>query len=84
MADRPIIKAYFKVEVDGVDYGQFVSVGGHGSGSEEDVEDIGKIDKNLLKVDKGKYDTAKLVHKRIMENGGARKYKKRRYHRNLP
>ncbi|GHV59509.1 hypothetical protein AGMMS49579_27090 [Spirochaetia bacterium] len=62
MADySPTTKTYFKVEVDGIDYGNFVSVSGLGATAEVS-DDMGGMDKNPRKVvGKVKYDTVKLV-----------------------
>ena len=62
MADYlPTTKAYFKVEVDGIDYGNFVSISGLGATAEVS-DDMGGMDKNPRKVvGKVKYDTVKLV-----------------------
>ena len=62
MADYlPTTKAYFKVEVDGIDYGNFVSISGLGATAEVS-DDRGGMDKNPRKVvGKVKYDTVKLV-----------------------
>lgn len=54
-------KSYFKVEVDGIDYGNFVSVSGLGATAEVS-DDMGGMDKNPRKVvGKVKYDTVKMV-----------------------
>lgn len=62
MADYlPTTKAYFKVEIDGIDYGNFVSISGLGATAEVS-DDMGGMDKNPRKVvGKVKYDTVKLV-----------------------
>ena len=62
MADYlPTTRAYFKVEIDGIDYGNFVSISGLGA-TEEIADDMGGMDKNLRKVvGKVKYDTVKMV-----------------------
>ena len=61
MAYTPTTKTYFKVEVDGVDYGNFVSVSGLGATAEVS-DDMGGMDKNPRKVvGKVKYETVKLV-----------------------
>ncbi len=62
MADySPTTKTYFKVEVDGIDYGNFVSVSGLGATAEVS-DDMGGMDKNPRKVvGKVKYDTVKMV-----------------------
>ena len=58
---NPTTKTYFKVEVDGIDYGNFVSVSGLGA-SAEVSDDMGGMDKNPRKVvGKVKYDTVKMV-----------------------
>jgi phage tail-like protein len=57
----PTTKTYFKVEIDGIDYGNFVSVSGMGAGAEVS-DDMGGMDKNPRKVvGKVKYETVKLV-----------------------
>ena len=62
MADYlPTTKTYFKVEIDGIDYGNFVSVSGLGATAEV-ADDMGGMDNNPSKiVGKVKYDTVKLV-----------------------
>jgi phage tail-like protein len=62
MADyNPTTKTYFKVEVDGIDYGNFVSVSGLGAAAEVS-DDMGGMDKNPRKVvGKVKYETVKMV-----------------------
>ena len=61
MAYSPTTKTYFKVEVDGVDFGNFVSVSGLGATAEVS-DDMGGMDKNPRKVvGKVKYETVKLV-----------------------
>lgn len=62
MADyNPTTRAYFKVELDGIDYGNFTSVSGLGA-SAEVSDDMGGLDKNPRKVvGKVKYDTVTLV-----------------------
>jgi phage tail-like protein len=62
MADyMPTTKAYFKVEIDGIEYGNFLSVSGLGANAEVS-DDMGGLDKNPRKVvGKVKYDTVKLV-----------------------
>lgn len=57
----PTTKAYFKVEIDGIDYGNFVSISGLGA-SAEIADDMGGMDKNPRKVvGKVKYDVVKMV-----------------------
>ena len=62
MADYlPTTKAYFKVEIDGIDYGNFVSISGLGATAEV-ADDMGGMDKNTRKVvGKVKYDTVKMT-----------------------
>jgi phage tail-like protein len=61
MAYTPTTKAYFKVEVDGIDFGNFISVSGLGATAEVS-DDMGGMDKNPRKVvGKVKYDTVVLV-----------------------
>jgi phage tail-like protein len=62
MADyMPTTKAYFKVEIDGIEYGNFLSVSGLGANAEVS-DDMGGLDKNPRKVvGKVKYDTVKLM-----------------------
>ena len=62
MADYlPTTKAYFKVEIDGIDYGNFVSISGLGATAEV-ADDMGGMDKNPRKVvGKVKYDTVKMT-----------------------
>lgn len=62
MADyKTTTKTYFKVEIDGIDYGNFVSVSGLGANAEVS-DDMGGMDKNPRKVvGKVKYDTVKLT-----------------------
>ena len=62
MADYlPTTRAYFKVEIDGIDYGNFVSISGLGA-TAEIADDMGGMDKNPRKVvGKVKYDTVKMV-----------------------
>ena len=62
MADYlPTNKAYFRVEIDGASYGNFVSVTGLGATAEV-ADDMGGLDKNPRKViGKVKYDTVTLV-----------------------
>jgi len=57
----PTTKTYFKVEVDGIDFGNFTSVSGLGAKAEVS-DDMGGMDKNPRKVvGKVKYDTLVLV-----------------------
>ena len=62
MADYlPTAKAYFKVEIDGIDYGNFVSISGLGATAEV-ADDMGGMDKNPRKVvGKVKYVTVKMT-----------------------
>jgi phage tail-like protein len=61
MAYTPTMKTNFKVEVDGVDYGNFISVTGLGA-SADITDDIGGIDKNARKIPgKVKYETVTLT-----------------------
>jgi len=61
MAYIPTTKAYFKVEVDGIDFGNFVSVTGLGATAEVS-DDMGGMDKNPRKVvGKVKYETVTLT-----------------------
>lgn len=61
MAYVPTTKTYFKVEVDGIDFGNFISVSGLGATAEVS-NDIGGMDKNPRKVvGKVKYETLTLV-----------------------
>ena len=54
-------KTNFKVEIDGIDYGNFTSVSGLGA-TAEIMDDIGGMDRNARKVPgKVKYETIKLV-----------------------
>ncbi len=57
MADYvPTMKTNFKVEIDGVDYGNFTSVTGLGA-TAEITDDIGGVDRNARKIPgKVKYD----------------------------
>ncbi len=56
----PTTKTYFKVEIDGIEYGNFIAVSGLGSTAEVS-DDMGGMDKNPRKVvGKVKYDTVKL------------------------
>jgi phage tail-like protein len=55
------MKANFKVEIDGIDYGNFVSVTGLGATADV-VDDIGGMDKNARKIPgKIKYETMVLT-----------------------
>ena len=62
MADySPTMKTNFKVEIDGVDYGNFTSVSGLGA-TAEITDDIGGIDRNARKIPgKVKYETVGLT-----------------------
>jgi len=61
MAYVPTTKTYFKVEVDGIDFGNFISVSGLGATAEVS-DDMGGMDKNPRKVvGKVKYETLTLV-----------------------
>jgi phage tail-like protein len=61
MSYIPTTKTYFKVEVDGIDFGNFVSVSGLGATAEVS-DDMGGMDKTPRKVvGKVKYDTLTLV-----------------------
>jgi phage tail-like protein len=62
MADyRPLMKTNFKVEIDGIDYGNFVAVVGLGA-TADITDDIGGMDKNAKKVPgKVKYETVVLT-----------------------
>jgi len=61
MSYFPTTKTYFKVEVDGVDFGNFVSVSGLGANAEVS-DDMGGMDKNPRKVvGKVKYEKVTLV-----------------------
>jgi phage tail-like protein len=61
MADyNPTMKTNFKVEIDGVDYGNFTSVSGLGA-TAEITDDIGGVDRNARKIPgKVKYETVTL------------------------
>lgn len=55
------MKTNFKVEIDGIDYGNFVSVSGLGA-TAEITDDIGGVDKNARKIPgKVKYETVTLM-----------------------
>jgi phage tail-like protein len=57
----PIVKTNFKVEIDGIDYGNFVSVRGLGA-SADIMDDIGGMDKNERKIPaKVKYNVVTLT-----------------------
>lgn len=57
----PTMRTNFKVEVDGIDYGNFVTVSGLG-GTAEITDDVGGMDKNARKIPgKVKYDVVTLV-----------------------
>lgn len=62
MADYTVtMKTNFKVEIDGIDYGNFVSVSGLGA-TAEITDDIGGVDKNARKIPgKVKYETVVLT-----------------------
>jgi phage tail-like protein len=61
MAYNPTTKAYFKVEIDGIDYGNFTSVSGLGATADVS-DDMGGQDFNPKKVvGKVKYDTVTLT-----------------------
>ncbi|MBN2442086.1 MAG: phage tail protein [Spirochaetales bacterium] len=62
MADyTTTMKQNFKVEIDGIDYGNFVSVSGLGATADL-TDDIGGMDKNARKIPgKVKYETVTLV-----------------------
>ncbi len=62
MADyTPTMKTNFKVEIDGVDYGNFTGVSGLGA-SAEITDDIGGVDRNARKIPgKVKYETVTLT-----------------------
>ncbi len=61
MADyTPTMKTNFKVEIDGIDYGNFSSVSGLGATAEV-TDDIGGIDRNARKIPgKVKYEVVTL------------------------
>jgi phage tail-like protein len=55
------MKTNFKVQIDGIDYGNFVSVTGLGA-TAEITDDIGGMDKNSKKIPgKVKYDVVTLI-----------------------
>ena len=55
------MKAFFKVEIDGVRFGNFISVSGLGA-TADITDDIGGMDKNAKKIPgKVKYETVTLV-----------------------
>jgi phage tail-like protein len=55
------MKANFKVEIDGIDYGNFISVTGLGA-TADIVDDIGGMDRNARKIPgKIKYETVVLT-----------------------
>ena len=57
----PTMKTNFKVEIDGVDYGNFTSVSGLGATAEV-TDDIGGVDKNARKIPgKVKYEVVTLT-----------------------
>ena len=57
----PTSRTNFKVETDGIDHGNFVSVTGLG-GSAEIIDDIGGMDKNARKIPgKVKYETITIT-----------------------
>ncbi len=62
MADyRTTMKTNFKVQIDGIDYGNFVSVTGLG-GTAEITDDVGGMDKNARKIPgKVKYEVVCLT-----------------------
>ena len=62
MADyTTTMKTNFKVEIDGIDYGNFISVSGLGA-TADITDDIGGMDKNARKIPgKVKYETVTLV-----------------------
>jgi phage tail-like protein len=62
MADyTPTMKTNFKVEIDGVDYGNFVSITGLGA-TADITDDIGGMDKNAKKIPgKVKYEEVTLA-----------------------
>jgi phage tail-like protein len=55
------MKTNFKVEIDGIDYGNFISVSGL-KATADTTDDIGGMDKNARKIPgKVKYETVTLV-----------------------
>lgn len=62
MADYTVTsRTNFKVEIDGIDYGNFVSISGLGA-SAEIMDDIGGMDKNARKIPgKVKYEVVTLT-----------------------
>ncbi len=57
----PTMKTNFKVEIDGVDYGNFVSITGLGA-TADITDDIGGMDKNAKKIPgKVKYEQVTLT-----------------------
>lgn len=62
MADyRTTMKTNFQVEIDGIDYGNFISVSGLGATAEV-TDDVGGMDKNARKIPgKVKYETVVLT-----------------------
>jgi phage tail-like protein len=57
----PMMKTNFKVEIDGIDYGNFISVTGLGA-TADTTDDIGGMDKNARKIPgKVKYETLVLT-----------------------
>lgn len=62
MADyQPTMKTNFKIEIDGIDYGNFISVTGLGA-TADITDDVGGMDKNARKIPgKVKYETVTLT-----------------------
>lgn len=62
MADyTPVMKTNFKVEIDGIDYGNFTTVSGLGATAEV-TDDVGGMDKNARKIPgKVKYETVVMT-----------------------
>lgn len=62
MADyTPTMKTNFVIEIDGIDYGNFISVTGLGATADV-TDDIGGMDKNAKKIPgKVKYETVTLT-----------------------
>jgi len=57
----PTMKTNFKIEVDGIDYGNFISVTGLG-GTADITDDVGGVDKNARKIPgKVTYETITLT-----------------------